>query len=114
MRVAAVVALVLCSGVLVGCGGSPDDASKKDFCDAVQGVLDFDDFDEGQDAYEELEDVGTPGDIDDDAREGFEISVDTVAEADDEDEVRDAYDDLSDDDKEKVDAFNEYATDTCE
>lgn len=107
------MSLALCSGLLVGCGGSPDDASKADFCDAVDAVLDFDDFGEAQDAYNELKDVGTPKDIGDDAREGFEISVDAVLDADDKDEVRAAYDDLGDDEKEQVEAFNEYADETC-
>lgn len=102
------------SMVLAGCGGSPDDASKADFCAAVDAVLDFDDFDEAHDAYQELNDVGTPKDIGDDAREGFEISVDAVLDADDEDEAREAYEDLGKDDKEQVEAFNDYAEETCE
>jgi len=105
--------LALCSGLLFGCGGSPDDASKADFCAAVDAVLDFDDFDEAQDAYNELNDVGTPKDIGGDAREGFEISVDAVLDANDEDEARDAYDDLGADEKEQVEAFNDYAEETC-
>ncbi|RHW24045.1 hypothetical protein D0Z08_26200 [Nocardioides immobilis] len=108
-----VFTLALCSGLLVSCGGSPDDAPKEDFCAAVDAVLDFDDFDEAQDAYNELKDVGTPEDIDDDARSGFEISVDAVLGADDEDEAREAYDDLGDDEKEQVEAFNDYAEETC-
>lgn len=108
------MSLALCSGLLVGCGGSPDDASKEDFCAAVDGVLDFDDFDEARDSYKELKDAGTPEDIGDDAREGFEITVDAVLDADDRDEAREAYDDLGDDEKEQVEEFNDYARETCE
>jgi hypothetical protein len=106
--------LASCSVLLIGCGSSPDDASKADFCAAVDAVLGFDDFDEARDAYDELKDVGTPEDIGDDEREGFEISVDAVLDADDEDEAREKYEDLSEDEKEQVEAFNDYAEETCE
>jgi len=106
--------LAFCSVLLIGCGGSPDDASKAEFCAAVDAVLDFDEFDEAQDAYNELKDVGTPKDIGDDARDGFEISVDAVLDAEDEDEARDTYDDLDAGEKEQVEAFNDYAEETCE
>ncbi len=95
------------------CGGPPDDASKQDFCAVIDDIRDFEDFDEAVDLYRELEDVGTPADIGEDARDGFEITVDAVLAADDRDDVEQAYDDLSQSDRDKADAFTDYANDTC-
>jgi hypothetical protein len=129
-RPAAVVgAAVLLSISLSACGGPPTDASVKDYCAAVNDDSDFEDF--GEDSTEEdfvdalqsfadrLEKVGTPEDIPDDAREGFEISLDAVEDLDPDDidlkNLDDSAleDDLSDDEKDKLDAYNEYENKTC-
>jgi len=113
---------------LTACGGSPTDASEKDFCgafeDAFAPLLDIsadgepteDQWEEFQDAVGELEDVGTTEDISDDEREGFEVFVKAVGDAD-YDDVKDAEDDefpgVDKDDQDKVEDFFTYATKTC-
>ena len=64
-----------------------------------------------------LEEVGTPEGIADDARDGFDITVDYLGDLDpdDFDDLSDVdpADDLSDDEQEKVKAFNAYVATTC-
>jgi hypothetical protein len=106
-------AALVVAGVTVACG-APTDASKGDFCDAVEKVSkNADDYDEARDAALDLGDVGTPEGISDDAREGFEISIDAFDEAEDEKDLEKAQDDLSSDDKKKVEAFSSYIDKTC-
>ncbi len=123
---AAAGAAVLLAFSLAACGGAPDDASADDFCDAFTGVFEpfvnvtgdpteeqWEDF---QDATDELEDTGTPDDISDGEREGFEIFVEAVGDAD-YDEVKDAdgneFPGVDDDDTAKVTEFFGYAGETC-
>ena len=129
MRPAVAASAALLLGLsLSACGGPPTDASVEDYCDAVNDDSAFDDLDADSDeedfvkALQEfadnLEEVGTPEDIPDDAREGFEISLETVddLEADDldlEDPNSSIEDKLSDDEKDKVDAYEEYESETC-
>lgn len=103
----------LLAGFLTACGGPPEDAEKQDFCEVIEGIENFEEFDEAVELYEELESIGTPEDIGEVAREGFEITVETVLAADDRDDVEQAYEDLSAGDKDRVDAFSEYARETC-
>jgi hypothetical protein len=125
---AAVGAAVLLAFSLSACGGAPTDASVEDYCDAVNdnSALDDIDFeDPDEDAFvdalkekaEELEDVGTPEDIPDDAREGFELQLDAINDLDaddiDFDDPGAFEDDFSDDDKEKVQAYSDYESETC-
>ena len=72
-RVLVGATMLLVAGMTAACG-APDDASKEDFCDAIEGLNKAgDDFDKNKDAFEELGDTGTPEGISDDGREGFEI-----------------------------------------
>jgi hypothetical protein len=120
---------VLLAFSLSACGGAPTDASKADYCEAVNDTswiegLDSENPDEEKfvdglkDYAAELEEVGTPEDIPDDAREGFEIQLDSVDDIDADDIDFESEEDpfeagLSDDEKEKVDAYNEYESETC-
>lgn len=128
-RAAPASAAVLVALALAGCGGPPTDASKTEFCVAVAGQSWADDLDDDSDGDDfadafrkwgdELNDIGTPDGISDDAREGFEITVDYLrhVEGDDFDEldqIGPANEDLSDEEAEKVTAFDEYVTTTCQ
>lgn len=134
----AVPAVLLLS--LTACGGddaddAPESASKEEFCEAYNAEPADDDFDpeaspEDQakaiidalkEATDKLADVGTPEDIPDDAREGFEVVINAV-DGLDEEEVAKAIEEedeeyfdsiVSGDDKEKGDAFEEWATGYC-
>jgi hypothetical protein len=106
--------VILVAGLTAGCG-SPDDASKKDFCDAVKGISNAgDDFDKNKDAFQELADTGTPEGISDDGREGFEILTDLADEADSNKDAEKAAEDLSKDDEKKVEAFGSYVEKNCD
>lgn len=140
-RLAALSAPALLVLSLTACGGgdgsgAPEDASKEDFCKAYEAEPEFDaaglqdaspeeQAKAIKDALDELVDnfaeVGTPEDIPDDAREGFEISIDKAGDLSQDDiekaikekdeDFLDA--DVSGDDKEKVDAFDDWARDYC-
>ncbi|WP_182378358.1 hypothetical protein [Nocardioides sp. WS12] len=133
--VAAAGAAVLLALSLTACGGgAPADASKEDYCKAVgdAGSEEFGkaitdkDYDKAVDlikeSAEKIEEVGTPEDISDEEREGFEIQLDAVKglsgddlkEAFEAEEGEDPFEaDLSKDEKEKVEAYNKYETETC-
>lgn len=132
--IAAAGAAVLLALSLSACGGgAPTDASKEDFCDVTQNqedgekafeAISEEDWDKAADLIKEqadkVEEVGTPDDISDDAREGFEIQLDAAKSLDGDDiekAVKDEEDpfesDLSDDDKDKVEAYSEYESETC-
>ncbi|MET1060976.1 MAG: hypothetical protein ABWX84_15345 [Nocardioides sp.] len=105
--------MVVVAGMTAGCG-APDDASTKDFCDAIAGLGEAgDDFDKNKDAFKELGDTGTPEGISDDGREGFEILVDLADEAKSSKDAEKSGDDLSSDDEKKVEAFGKYVGETC-
>ena len=132
---AAAGASVLLALSLSACGGgAPTDASKDDYCEAVQGASGNEDFTKAledkdwdkiadlyKDAAEDIEKVGTPDSISDEEREGFEIQVDTLKsiDADDikkafESEDGDAFEDeFSKDEKKKVEAYQKYESETC-
>lgn len=130
---AAAGAAVLLALALTACGGSPTNASEKDYCEAVNGINDNEDLikavtDEDwdkaadllKDSAEEIEEVGTPEDIPDDAREGFELQLDASADISGDDlekafkDQEDPFEaDLSGDEKKKVEAYNEYENETC-
>ena len=105
---AAVGAAVLLAFSLSACGGPPTDASEEDFVDALK------------EQAENIEEVGTPEDIPDDARKGFELSLDAVNDLDADDidlENLDEFDfeeDLSDEEKEQIDAYDKYESETCD
>ena len=112
-RLLVAVTMLLVAGTTAACG-APDDASKKDFCDAIQGLDKAgDDFDKNKDAFEELGNTGTPEGISDDGREGFEILVDLADKADSNKDAEKAADDLSSDEEKKVEAFGKYVGETC-
>jgi hypothetical protein len=112
-RVLVGATMLLVAGMTAACG-APDDASKNDFCDAIEGLNKAgDDFDKNKDAFEELGDTGTPDGISDDGREGFEILIDLADEADTNKDAEKAADDLSSDDEKKVEAFGKYVGETC-
>lgn len=130
---AAAGAAVLLALALTACGGSPTNASEKDYCEAVNGINDNEDLikavtDEDwdkaadllKDSAEEIEEVGTPEDIPDDAREGFELQLDASADISGDDlekafkDQEDPFEaDLSGDEKKKVEAYNDYENETC-
>jgi len=128
IQLPAVVGALLLVLSLSACGGAPTDASKTEFCAAATDRSWVDDLGSDPDGAaivdglqkwgDELTEVGTPEGISDDARLGFEITVDYLdgLDPDDFDDLDDAgslAEDLSDDDQEKVDAFNEFVTETC-
>lgn len=116
-RLALASAALMMLGGLTACGGSPDDASEKDFCDAIEKIGKVsvdDDFDKSKDAVSDLGDVGTPKGISDDARKGFELLVDETDDADSEKDFEKAGDDLSKDEEKQVEAFGEYTAKTCD
>jgi hypothetical protein len=117
---------------LSGCGDSDDDspaaASEEDFC-ATFTKLGEEFTEMGTDPdpaavikaikaiAEDMEDTGTPEDIGDDARDGFEITLEQIDELDDDasmDEFMALGDDVSASDQEKVDAFDDYLSETCD
>jgi hypothetical protein len=131
----AVGAAVLLAATLSACGGGPPtDASKGDFCDdVVNAEPDLSGLDpeaspeEQAKAFKEeldkitekAEEIGTPEDIPDDAREGFEITIDKANDLDEgdlekaiEDQDEDFFD-VSDDEQDKLDAFNEWSQEYC-
>jgi hypothetical protein len=130
---AAVGVGALTAATLAACGGGPpSDASAEDFCAAIDfenqmpdnmaELSEQEDYDAiaqiFDDWADELRSVGTPSDISDEAREGFEIILDQMDEVD-ADFIEANWDTGSDpfevtgDDKEKVDAFDEYERETC-
>jgi hypothetical protein len=117
-RLLAAVGLVLVAGTMTACGGPPDDASKKDFCKAIEAAPtddkpSQDDVDEWVD---ELKDTGTPGDIADDERNGFEVLVDALddADVDDLDDGSSLEDVVKDsEDRKDVEKFFAYYGKTC-
>lgn len=117
MRLALIGAsLVLVGGMAAACGGSPDDASEEDFCDAWTAVGESGgDWDKFEDARDGLEDTGTPEDMEDDARDGFEYYLDAMNDVDEDDFNDEDYEpeEPEGDDKDNVEAFITYAMDTC-
>ena len=121
--VAAVGSAVLLAFSLSACGGAPTDASTDDFCEAYndQSAEGGEDAESQADALneyaEKLEEVGTPEDIDDEARDGFEVLVEAFGDvsADDleDEEAQKALEEKYEDDEDAVDAFFEYAGETC-
>ena len=117
-RLLAAAGLVLVAGTMTACGGAPDDASKADFCKAVEAAPcdekpSQDDVDEWVD---ELNDTGTPDDIGEDERNGFEVFVEALDDADvddldDETSFEDVVEDS--DDREDVEKFFAYYAETC-
>jgi hypothetical protein len=106
--------LVLVTGATAGCGGSPDDASEADFCEAFTSITEASgDFDATRDGFAELEDVGTPEGIPDDAREGFDIAVDLSDQADSQADAERLAEELDAEDDEKLAAFLDYTLETC-
>lgn len=112
--------IVLAAGLtLTACGGPPEDASKDEFCSAIDftKVSDDPDQDEIDDFVDELEDTGTPKGIPDDAREGFEKFVDVIGDVDvddDEDDItQQLEDDVDGDDEDNINALFEYVGKTC-
>ncbi|WP_435768975.1 hypothetical protein [Nocardioides sp. SYSU DS0651] len=132
---AAAGAAALLALSLTACGGgAPTDASKEDFCAVVDSASTDEEFGEAfadedydkiaellQEQAEEVEEVGTPEDIPDDAREGFEITVEAAKEVSG-DDIEKAFKEedenlgleFSDDEQKKVEAYDEYETETCD
>lgn len=118
-RLLAGASLVLVAGMTAACGGPPEDASKDDFCKAMQDQPKSEkpSQDEVDDYIEKLEDTGTPEGIPDDARQGFETWVDVIGDIDVDDDEADIEkqieDDVDKDDEKNVEALFEYVTKTC-
>lgn len=127
MKPALIAATIVLLGGAAGCaGGAPTDAAAEDFCDSYNSL--FTDMAQMSDASEQeviatikewgarMEETGTPEDIPDEARAGFEETVAMIGdlEADASQEDFDKIEqDLTDEQKEQVDAFDKYTTDTC-
>lgn len=120
-RLLAAACLVLVAGTMSACGGAggaPEDASKKDFCKAIEGAPTDDkpSQDDVDEWAEELKDTGTPDDISDDARNGFEVLVEALEDADvDELDDNSSFEDVvkDKDDRKDVTKFFEYYGKTC-
>ena len=117
-RLLAAAGLVLVAATMTACGGPPEDASKDDFCKAIEAAPTDDkpSQDDVDNWVDELKDTGTPGGIDDDARNGFEVLVDALDEADvdDLDEEASFEDVVKDsDDRKDVEKFLAYYGKTC-
>lgn len=123
--------LVLVGGATVGCGsdggsGAPADASEKDFCASYTSL--FEDMTGMTDATDKqiiakikdwgtaMQETGTPKDISDEARAGFETTMDLIDSLD-EDSTKEEFqkidEDLTQKEKDGVEAFDTYTTDTC-
>ncbi len=125
-----IAGLVLAASSLTACGdgGSPDDASTKDFCAGFSGLDDamseFDPTGKPEEAIKLLQtevqkivDTGTPKDISDDARDGFEVTTQTILDLDADsslEELGKLDEKISDDEKDQADAFQDYLSETCE
>ncbi|WP_322937373.1 hypothetical protein [Nocardioides bizhenqiangii] len=116
------------SGDSPGDDGPPTDASQADYCEVINDPAYFEDLDADSEDQEivdaiqaiadDLREVGTPEDIPDDARDGFEIQLDAVDDLEADDIAVEGEEDpllagLSDADKEKVEAYRAYETETC-
>ena len=117
-RLLSAAGLVLIAGTMTACGGPPDDASKADFCKAVESAPSDEkpSQDEVDDWVDELKDTGTPEGISDDARNGFEVFVDALDDADVDDLGDDAdFEDVvgDSDDRKDVEKFFAYYGETC-
>lgn len=123
MRAALVVAALAL--VLTGCSGSdsPDAASKDDFCEEFNGLVD-DVLGAGVDGQVEaikewasgMEDVGAPEEMPEEARHGFEVFLDHAADLDAEMGVEDLQhlgDGLSDEEQADGEAFTTWVQDNC-
>jgi hypothetical protein len=124
-----VVSLSACAG---DGSGPPDDASLEDFCNAYfrlfdGGMAEVDPHasEEAQQAAmvdalrtwaKELEDVGTPEDMPDRARTGLDLIVRAAAELEpgDVDNLALLGEDFSENEKAATEAFEDYATQSCE
>lgn len=128
-------ALALLVGSVTACGGdsgeaagsAPDDASKKDFCEAYAGQMKaMARMDPSKDAGEAVErmrawaedmsDVGTPADMPADARRGFETIVAEVASLDagaTQQEFAQLGEDLGAAAEKNLTAFGEYTVKAC-
>jgi hypothetical protein len=132
MKAALTIAgLALALTGLSGCGDSDDSptaASEEDFCANFTKLgEEFTEMGTEPDPAaviktikaiaDDMEDTGTPEDIADDARDGFEITLEQIDELDDDasmDEFMALGDGVSESDQEKVDAFDDYLSETCD
>ena len=100
----------LALAVVAGCGGGTSVAS---FCEAGEDFSTASEFDQGVKAAQRLDETGTPDDMPRAAREGFEVVVGVVTEAQDQDDLQERYAELTAEDKDSVEALDEYIKDTC-
>jgi hypothetical protein len=107
------IAVLTSTLLLGGCGGPPDDASKKDFCAQLKQINSEKSWKDTQSAVRRLEDVGTPRGISKDARAGFEDLVGYTADAKDREALVTRIDKLGKADRKQLDAFDSYLTKTC-
>ncbi len=128
------ISLSACSGGtgVAGIGGSPEDASVDDFCQAYTSLQDsiLEDLDPSaspedqaqravgllQDWTSRLEEVGTPSDIPDEARQGYELIIETASDLPTDaapSDISGLESQFSDAQNEAADAFGTYATETC-
>lgn len=91
----------------------PRDAAAEEFCEAMTAVQEAEGFEDSQEQWEEMVEVGTPEDMSDDARDGFEVLVEISQESADKEEAEGRVDDLDKGDEAIVTAFLEYYATTC-
>lgn len=131
MRAALTLAgLALALGALTACsddgGDPPSDASKDDFCETFNGLVDdvlASDAEEPAAMVQavkqwasDIEEVGTPEEMPDDARHGFELFVEHAADLDDDmglEDLQSLGDDLGADDQADGAAFTEWTQQNC-
>ncbi len=109
----AVIAVVTSAALLSGCGGPPEDASKKDFCAQLKKVNSEKSWSKTKKSVADLKDIGTPKGISKDARTGFEELVGYTDAAKSREALVKKIEKLNKTDRAHLDAFDTYITKTC-
>lgn len=111
--------MLVVAGTTSGCGDSPEDASTKDFCSAIQDIPTGDKPSQGDidDYVDQLQETGTPEGISKAARNGFETWTDVIGDIDVDDsreQIQEQIDEEVDKGRKKdVDALFEYVGTEC-
>ena len=108
--------LVVSAAGLAGCSeDAPTNASTDDFCGVYTSVKDARTGEDFQRFADDLEEVGTPSDISEDGRSGFTVMVRVGRSLEPDATLDELVDpDVSDREAQQLQAFFEYASETCE
>lgn len=99
--------------LLAGCGGPPENASKKEFCGQLEEVNTQKSWKATKKAVADLQEIGTPEGISKDARAGFlELAANTESSKNRE-ALLATIEKLDKEDRRQLTAFNDYVTRTC-